>query len=178
MPGVVDVQAKVLKLGNPIYSTVLNIDGVPRTNEQHIHLQRFKDYHPLVSLLKDADTVCVTKRNPPYDERLELKKCGIHLIFEGDDDYEGDEESLDKGLQSVSERLARFFNTCDEVVDDTESEDDQCQHEWEQEKEETGTRLLGFKFKGSSILSFLLSLFFVLLGWFWFKFMSSAVKRD
>jgi hypothetical protein len=84
---------------------------------------------------------------------------------------------LDKGQQSVSERLARFFNTCDEGVDDTESEDDQCQHELEQEKEEPETRLLGFK--GSSILSFLLSLFFVLLGLFWFRCMSSSpVKRD
>ncbi|KAK2354295.1 disease resistance protein (TIR-NBS-LRR class) [Trifolium repens] len=174
IPEVVDVQAKVLKLGNPIFSSVLYIGGVPRTDEKQIHLRRFKYYHPLVNLLKDADTVCVTKRNPPFDERLELKKCGIHLIFEGDDDYEGDEGSLDKGQQSVSERLARFFNTCDEGVDDTESEDDQCQHELEQEKEEPETRLLGFK--GSSILSFLLSLFFVLLGLFWFRCMSSPVK--
>nr|WIL60063.1 nodulation protein [Melilotus officinalis] len=175
---VVDVQAKVLKLGNFIFSSVLKIGGVPRTDEQVIHLRRFHDYHPLVSLLKDADTVCVAKRNPPFDERLELKKYGVHLIFEGDDDYEGDEESLDQGLQSVSERLARFFNTCDEGVDttETESEDDQGQHELEEEKEEAGTRLLCVK--GNSILVFLLNLFFVLLGWFWLRCMLSAERKD
>jgi hypothetical protein len=168
MPGVVDVQVKVLKLGKHICTSVLYIGGVPRTDEKQIHLARFPNDHPLVHLLKKADTVCVTKRNPPDEERLELKKCGVHLIFEGDDDYEGDEESLDKGLQSVSERLARFFNTCDEGVDATESEDDQCQHELEQEKEET--TLLPLKGLG---------VFFVLLGLFWFRCMSSSpVKRD
>ncbi|CAJ2633321.1 unnamed protein product [Trifolium pratense] len=178
MPCIIDVEANVFKLGKRIFNTTLNIHGMPRTNVDHIHLCRFQNYHQLVAFLKDADTFCVTTRSPPFDKGLKLKKCGVHLIFEGDDDYEGEEESLDIGLQSVSERLARFFNTCDEGVDDTESEDDRCQHELEQEKEETGTRLLGFNFKGSSIISFLLSLFFVLLGWFWFKFMSSVVKRD
>ncbi|XP_058764877.1 disease resistance protein RPV1-like [Vicia villosa] len=134
--GVFDVQANVLKSGKLTLSSGLYIAGVPRTDEPHIYLGRYHDYHALVSDLKDADTVSVTKRSPPFDERFELIKCGIHLIFEGDDDYEGDEESLDKGLQSVSERMARFFNTYDEgvdntydeVVDATESEDE-CQHE-------------------------------------------------
>lgn len=27
---------------------------------------------------------------------MELKQCGVHLIFEGDDDYDGGQESLDK----------------------------------------------------------------------------------
>ncbi|KAG4935907.1 hypothetical protein JHK84_050099 [Glycine max] len=35
-------------------------------------------------------------RNPPFDKGLELKQCGVHLIFEGDDDYDGGQESLDK----------------------------------------------------------------------------------
>ncbi|RHN41233.1 putative leucine-rich repeat domain, L domain-containing protein [Medicago truncatula] len=176
MSGVVDVQAKVLKLGEEIFSTSLYIGGVPRTDDQHIYLRRCNNYHPLVSALKDSDTVCVAKRNPPFDERLELKKCGVHLIFEGDDDYEGDEESLDKGLQSVSERLARFFKTCDEGADAAESKDDKGQHELEEEKEEVETRLLGAK--GNSILVFLLNLFFVLLGWFWLRCMSSAERKD
>jgi len=176
MSGVVDIQAKVLKLGEEIFSSTLYVGGVPRTDDHHIYLRRCHNYHPLVSALKDSDTVCVAKRNPPFDERLELRKCGVHLIFEGDDDYEGDEESLDKGLQSVSERLARFFNTCDEGADAAESEDDQGQHELEEEKEEVGTRLLGAK--GNSILVFLLNLFFVLLGWFWLRFMSSAERKD
>ena len=75
----------------------------------------------MVSVLKDADTVCVAMRNPPFDERLELKKCGVNLSFEGDDGYKGDGEPLDKitGLQSVLERLASFFNTCNEGADAT-----------------------------------------------------------
>ncbi|RDX83240.1 TMV resistance protein N, partial [Mucuna pruriens] len=111
MPTVIDVQANVLKLGKPLFSTVLNISGVPRTDEEHIHLCRFHDYHQLIAFLKDADTFCVSMRNPPFDKGLELRKCGVHLIFEEDDDYDGNEESLDKGLQSVSEKLANFFQT-------------------------------------------------------------------
>ncbi|GAU12304.1 hypothetical protein TSUD_252540 [Trifolium subterraneum] len=177
MPCIIDVEASVFKLGKQIFNTTLNIQGVPRTNVDHIHLCRFQNYHQLVAFLKDADTFSVTTRSPPFDKGLKLKKCGVHLIFEGDDDYEGEEESIDIGLQSVSERLARFFNTCDEGVDDIESEDDQCQHELEQEKQEHGrTKLLSVK--GNYMLFFQLSLFFVLLSWFWFKFMSSAVKRD
>ncbi|KAK7362126.1 hypothetical protein VNO77_04227 [Canavalia gladiata] len=113
MPVVIDVQANVLKLGKPLFSTTLNICGVPRTDEEHIHLCRFHDYHQLIAFLKDSDTFCVSRRNPPFDVGLEVKKCGVHLIFEGDDDYDGDEESLDKGLQSVSEKLANFFNNYD-----------------------------------------------------------------
>ncbi|XP_020233194.1 protein SUPPRESSOR OF npr1-1, CONSTITUTIVE 1 isoform X1 [Cajanus cajan] len=111
MPGVVDVQANVLKQGKTLFSTVLNIRGVPRTDEEHIHLCRFHDYHQLIAFLKDADALCVSKRNPPFDKGLELKKCGVHIIFEGDDDYDGGEESLDKGLQSISEKLANFFSS-------------------------------------------------------------------
>ncbi|CAI8608373.1 unnamed protein product [Vicia faba] len=174
-PGVVDVQANVFKSGKQIFSSGLNIWGVPRTDEPHIQLQRFHDYHPLVAFLKDADTVSVTKRSPPFDERFELIKSGIHLIYEGDDDYEGDEESLDQELQSISERLARFFNTCEEGVDDTESEDE-CHEELEQEKEKPRTRLLGVK--GKSIMFFLFNLFIVLLGWFWLRGMSGVERRD
>ncbi|KAK7362120.1 hypothetical protein VNO77_04221 [Canavalia gladiata] len=113
MPGVIDVQANVLKLGKPRFSTVLNICGMPRTDEEHIHLCRFHDYHQLIAFLKDGDTICVSRRNPPFDVGLEVKKCGVHLTFEGDDDYDGDEASLDKDLQSVSEKLANFFNNYD-----------------------------------------------------------------
>ncbi|MCI05394.1 TMV resistance protein N-like [Trifolium medium] len=178
MPCIIDVEANVFKHGKRIFNTTLNILGVPRTNVDHIHLCRFQNYHQLVAFLKDADTFCVTTRSPPFDKGLELKKCGVHLIFEGDDDYEGEEESLDIGLQSVSERLARFFNTCDEGVDvtyETES-DDRFRRELEQEKEEHGTRLLSVK--GNSILLFLLSVSFVLLSWFWLSCMSSAERRD
>ncbi|CAJ1939979.1 unnamed protein product [Sphenostylis stenocarpa] len=121
MPGLVDVQANVLKGGKTLFSTVLNIRGVPRTDEEHIHLCRFHDYHQVVAFLKDSDTLCVSKRNPPFDKGLELKKCGVHLIFEGDDDYDGGEESLDKGLKSVSEKLANFFSTHEGDAGDAET---------------------------------------------------------
>ncbi|KOM28220.1 hypothetical protein LR48_Vigan511s004300 [Vigna angularis] len=111
MPGLIDVEANVLKGGRTLFRTVLNICGVPRTDEEHMHLCRFHDYHQLVAFLKDADTFSVSKRNPPFDTGLELRKCGVYLIFEGDDDYDGGEESLDTGLQSVSEKLANFFST-------------------------------------------------------------------
>ncbi|XP_028801945.1 disease resistance protein TAO1 [Neltuma alba] len=114
LPGVVDIKANVLRLGKNIYSSVLDLHGLPRTNDEHLYLCRFPDYHPLICRLRDGDTFCVTKKNPPMDERLELKKWAVHLMFEGDDDYDGDEESADRSLQSVSEKLAKFFNTYEE----------------------------------------------------------------
>ncbi|KAF7833715.1 disease resistance protein TAO1-like [Senna tora] len=122
LPGVVDVQANVLKLGKTVFTSVLNLHGLPTTNDPHIHFCRYLDYHPLISFLRDGDTFCVTKRNPPVDEGLELEKCGVHLLFEGDDDYDGDEDCLDTSLQSVSEKLAKFFSTCEEE-DEIESQE-------------------------------------------------------
>ncbi|EXB74723.1 hypothetical protein L484_011001 [Morus notabilis] len=45
---------------------------------------------------------------------VELKKWGVYLVYEGEDDYEGDEESLDESQQSISEKLAKFFRTFEE----------------------------------------------------------------
>ncbi|KAI4328338.1 hypothetical protein L6164_020697 [Bauhinia variegata] len=114
LPAVVDVQVSVLKMGKSIYNGSLRLHGVPRTNEEHIHLCRYLDRDPLFLYLRDGDTVRVSKRNPPVDNGLELRKCGVHLIYEGEDDYEGDEESVDVSLQSVSEKLVKFFNTGEE----------------------------------------------------------------
>ncbi|TKY58770.1 TMV resistance protein N [Spatholobus suberectus] len=167
MPGVIDVQANVLKLGKTLYSTVLNIRGVPRTDEEHIHLCRFHDYHQLIAFLKDADTFCVSKRNPPFDKGLELKKCGVHLIFEGDDDYDQDEESLDKGLQSVSEKLANFFNTYEgggpggPMYDN----EDECQKELEMLEQEP--RSFRITLQSNFILLFLIGLFLSLCYMNW-----------
>ena len=47
-------------------------------------------------------------------EGVELKKWGIHLVYEGDDEYEGDEESLNESQQSLSEKMARFFSSFEE----------------------------------------------------------------
>lgn len=117
-----DIKANVLKLGKNIYSSMLELRGLPRTNEEHIYLCRFPDYHKLIPCLKHGDTFCVTKENGLVVKRLELKKCGVHLIFEGDDeDNDGDEElPMDRRRpHCVSEKLATFFNTYeDSPIDD------------------------------------------------------------
>ncbi|XP_061360797.1 disease resistance protein RPV1 [Gastrolobium bilobum] len=108
---IVDVQGKIFNLTDNVYSTTFRLLGVPRTNEDHIFVRRFGAHTPLVFQLKDRYTLHLTKRNPPYVEGLELKNCGIYLVFEGDDDYEGDEGSLDECQYSVSQKLAKFFNS-------------------------------------------------------------------
>ncbi|PON67438.1 TIR-NBS-LRR-like protein [Parasponia andersonii] len=110
-PSVVDIQAKILKLDFPIFTTTLILLGVPNTNQDQFHLCRYSVHHPLVSQLKDGYQIEVTKRNPPLDPGVELKKSGIYLVYEGDDDYEGDEQSINESQRSVSEKLAKFFRT-------------------------------------------------------------------
>lgn len=41
----------------------------------------------------------------------EMKKCGVFLVFDADDYYQGDERPLNENMQSVSEKLARFINS-------------------------------------------------------------------
>lgn len=110
LPGIVDIQAKILNLNKLIFSTTLYLMGVPRTHEDQFHLCRFSHFHPLVSKLKDGYNIQVTKQSPPFVKGIELKKCGIHLVFEGDDDYDKDEEFLDENLQSISAKLLKFFH--------------------------------------------------------------------
>ncbi|KAH7515831.1 hypothetical protein FEM48_Zijuj10G0068000 [Ziziphus jujuba var. spinosa] len=114
LPAIVDIQAKILKLDFPVYTSVLNLEGVPSTDEDQVHLCRYSVNHPLVSQLKDGYNIQVTKRNPPYTKGIELKRSGIYLVYEGDDDYEGDEESLQGSQQSISEKLANFFRSLKE----------------------------------------------------------------
>ncbi|XP_015965333.1 disease resistance protein RPV1 [Arachis duranensis] len=117
MPGIVDVVATVLKSGKQVYSTSVYLRGVPKTNQEHMHMCRFADFHPLVHFMRDGGTLCVTTRNPLVDKRLELKDSGIHLILEGDDDYGGDESSVEPSLKSVSEKMAEFFNSVEDAYD-------------------------------------------------------------
>ncbi|KAI9126144.1 hypothetical protein K1719_002565 [Acacia pycnantha] len=126
LPGVIDIEVNILRRGENPYSSVLDLRGLPKTNEEHIHICRYRCNSKLLYILQDGDTICVSQRDPPLDKGLELKKCGVHLIFDGDDDYGGDEESVDRSLQSVSEKLAKFFNTCgeDSSRDGIESEDE------------------------------------------------------
>ncbi|KAI9126178.1 hypothetical protein K1719_002599 [Acacia pycnantha] len=137
LPGVIDIKVNILRRGKNPYSSVLDLRRLPGTNEEHIHICRYQYNSKLISMLQDGDTICVTQREPPVDKGLELKKCGVHLIFDGDDDYGGDEESVDRSLQSVSEKLAKFFNTCEEdsCRDGIESEDDDDEGQEELENE-------------------------------------------
>ncbi|KAL2349333.1 hypothetical protein Fmac_003333 [Flemingia macrophylla] len=105
----VDVQGKIFNLTDNVYSTTFRLLGLPRTNRDHIFLRRFGVKSPLVFELKHKYTLHLKKRNPPFIEGLELKNCRIKLVFEGDDDYEGDEGSLDESQHSVSQKLAKFF---------------------------------------------------------------------
>ncbi|CAK7338945.1 unnamed protein product [Dovyalis caffra] len=110
-PVVPDIQANVLDQNRHIFSTALYLQGMPKTHEDQIHLCRYSRFSHLVLMLKDGFKIQVRKRNPPVIERVELKKCGIHLVYEDDDDYGGNEESLDESQQSVSLKLEKFFNS-------------------------------------------------------------------
>lgn len=114
LPGIVDIQTRILKLDSPIFTSAFNLAGVPNSDEDQLHLCRYSSYHPLVSQLKDGYKIEVTKPDSPIMKGVELKKYGIYLVYEGDDDYEGEEESLKGSQQSISEKLAKFFNNLKE----------------------------------------------------------------
>ncbi|KAH7833507.1 hypothetical protein Vadar_007025 [Vaccinium darrowii] len=97
LPEVVDSKIKILR-GNkpePLYSTV-------------------PQWHPLILLLQEGDQIQVVRRNPPVVKGVQLKKCGIHLVFENDDDYDGEENWLHESQQSVSQKLAMFIGSSEE----------------------------------------------------------------
>lgn len=123
--GIVDIQAQVLKQDLPIFTTVFNLSGVPHKDEDQLHLCRYSVDQPLVSQLKNGYKILVTKRNPPVMQGVELKKWGICLVYEGDDDFEGDEEYLDESQLSVSEKLAKFFSTFE--AEDAKVSENSCE---------------------------------------------------
>eukprot|EP00268_Persea_americana_P019729 TRINITY_DN2014_c0_g1_i6.p1 TRINITY_DN2014_c0_g1~~TRINITY_DN2014_c0_g1_i6.p1 ORF type:complete len:1252 (-),score=251.60 TRINITY_DN2014_c0_g1_i6:275-4030(-) len=113
LPVVVGVEVKILRLNKPVFNTGPHLAGVPKTDEDHFYLCRYQD-QPLVYYLKDGDRIQVTMRDPPIVKGVQLKKCGIHLVFENDDDYAGDEESLSESHQSVSRKLETFIGSSDD----------------------------------------------------------------
>ncbi|KAJ6359145.1 hypothetical protein OIU76_000791 [Salix suchowensis] len=113
-PAVPDIKAIILDQNIPIFSTSLYLLGIPKIHEDQIHICRYSNITPLVSLLKDGCKIQVRKRDPVVIEGVQLKKSGVHLIFEDDDDYDGNEEMLDESEQSVSKKLADFFNSYEE----------------------------------------------------------------
>ncbi|KAI7995634.1 Disease resistance protein TAO1 [Camellia lanceoleosa] len=115
VPGIVDIQLKIFRPNEPAYndkpihSTVLDLRGIPDTDEDHLYLCRFHDYNPFVRILKDGDKIQVTMRSPrPRFNGLELKKYGIYLVYENDDDIEDDDV---ESQESVTERLSKFFRS-------------------------------------------------------------------
>ncbi|KAH0754011.1 hypothetical protein KY290_024281 [Solanum tuberosum] len=108
LPELANIFAKIVRANRPVFTTGMYLAGVPTTPEDQVYLCRYQDYHPLVSILEDGDIIQVGLGNLPVTG-IELKKCGIHLVHENDDDYEGNEESLDESQQSISERLTRFY---------------------------------------------------------------------
>ncbi|OWM76004.1 hypothetical protein CDL15_Pgr009649 [Punica granatum] len=114
IPTLADIQATILMLDKPLFSTSLPLKGIPKANEEQVHFCRFLDFHPLVSKLKDGYRIRVELRDPPMIPGTELKKCGVFLVSDMDDDYGGDETPLSENQQSLSEKLARFFNSLED----------------------------------------------------------------
>lgn len=115
LPAVVDIQAKIFRLNGsyPVFTTVLNLMGVPGSNGDQLYLCRYTTDTPLVLLLKEGDKVEICVREKPCFNGLTLKKYGIHLIYERDDDIGElvNEEWLNESDQSISQKLADFFNS-------------------------------------------------------------------
>ena len=122
LPIIAGIKANLVKMNKTIFTTMLELKGVPKTHEDHLYLCRFPDCHPIVSKLKDGYEINVIEHDPPMIKGLKLKRSGIYLVFEGDDDYEGDEESLDESQLSISEKLSKFFS-CLEEEDHTSQSD-------------------------------------------------------
>ena len=121
-PGIVDIQAKILKQDFPIFTTALNLGGLPNRNEDQLHLCRYSDNHPLVSQLQNGYKLLVTKKDPPFMKGVELKKWGHILVYEGDDDYESDENFLSESQQSISQKLANFFTLEEDNISESRCE--------------------------------------------------------
>lgn len=111
LPGFVDVKARVVRQNVEMHTTVLNLMGVSDVNEDHLYLIRFPEFKPIVKMLEEGDKIDITLRDIPYFPGIQLKKRGVYVVFENDDDYAGNEDWLDSSKQSVSQRLARFIGS-------------------------------------------------------------------
>ncbi|XP_056165999.1 disease resistance protein RPV1-like isoform X1 [Syzygium oleosum] len=111
LPAIVDIKGRLLRLEDPIHTTTLKLMGVPDKSEDQLYLIRFPEFKPMVRMLKEGDRIDIVLQEPPYFPGLSLKKRGIYLVFENDDDYDGNEECLDESQQSVSQKLAKFLSS-------------------------------------------------------------------
>ncbi|KNA20097.1 hypothetical protein SOVF_055490 [Spinacia oleracea] len=114
LPAIVDIQASIFRHGTWIFRTTLYLLGVPCTQEDQLYLCRHKAYNPLVSLLEVGDIIQVEWKSGPVDG-IQLRSWGIHLVYENDDDFEGNEDSLSlvDSQQSVSQKLVKFLRSTD-----------------------------------------------------------------
>ena len=114
LPDVMEVQAQILKLDSPTYTHTLHLSGAPRTSDDQLHICRYPTLHPMVWKFRDGYTIQVVKREPPFKEGVELKMHGIHLVYEGGDDFKGEEHVLNETQLTVSQKLANFFRSFEE----------------------------------------------------------------
>ncbi|VVA90426.1 unnamed protein product [Arabis nemorensis] len=115
LPDVMEVQAQILKLDLALYTHTLHLSGVPRTSNDQLHICRYPASHPMVKMFKDGYMIQVIKLEPPIRQGVELKMHGIHLVYEGDDDFTGEEILLTETQLSVSQKLANFFSSFEET---------------------------------------------------------------
>ncbi|KAF3539699.1 hypothetical protein F2Q69_00018968 [Brassica cretica] len=60
------------------------------------------------------DVLEVIKRDPPIKQGVELKMHGIHLIYEGDDDFKSKEHLMTETQLTVPQKLSNFFGSLEE----------------------------------------------------------------
>ncbi|KAF5945305.1 hypothetical protein HYC85_015533 [Camellia sinensis] len=160
-PVVAGILITILRLNKPIFNTAPLLEGVPKTDEDHFYLCRYENYNPLVLFLKDGDKIRVATQNPSPVKGVHLKKCGIHLVFENDDDYVGDENFLREDQQSVSQKLTTFMGSSEE---DKQTLDpiSKVEREKPERKQRDGNSFV--------LLFIVLPLSFLLLSWLVFMF--------
>lgn len=113
VPAIVDIQATITTPGDvkPKHTKTLYLLGVPDTDEDQLYLCRFQEHSGFTLMLKEGDRLQVVVRECPRFNGLKLKKHGMHLVFENDDDFDNNDEDLfDESQQSVSRKLANFFH--------------------------------------------------------------------
>ncbi|XP_016514911.1 uncharacterized protein LOC107831644 [Nicotiana tabacum] len=114
VPSIVDIQATITRQGDvePKLKKTLYLMGVPDTDDDQLYLCRFQEYSDFTLMLEDGDRVQVGIRERPRFNGLKLKKHGMYLVFENEDDFDDNDEDLfDESQQSVSKKLADFFHS-------------------------------------------------------------------
>ncbi|KAI8527217.1 hypothetical protein RHMOL_Rhmol12G0058500 [Rhododendron molle] len=160
--------ANCVKLkGIPGLKCLKSLRRSSKNGEDHFYLCRYPDFRPLVLCLQEGDKIQVARRNPPVVEGVQLKKCGIHLLFEHDDNYDGDEKWLHESQQSVSQKLATFVGS----EEDTRIRDNISENDGETEGRKQSKRLLSSNHRNYFVLLLIaLPSAFLLLSWLVFMF--------